>query len=184
MSSVNDRRHDRTTKLPTPAQWAARLEKFRELVERSKELERLRERIRAIGAGSANRGSHRNDQRRLADEYDAARERGEVAKQGDPRPSGMEGLATIADIGLTHTRPASSAMRSSAHVEHCLELRSFRKLRPVGGKPQPGLSVDRPHCFLRLSPTFLGLPVITSVRVSLTSWARSIVKEVVATSHV
>jgi hypothetical protein len=50
---MNDRRrlrHDRTTRLPTPAQWAARLEKFRELVERSAELERLRERIRAIEA--------------------------------------------------------------------------------------------------------------------------------------
>jgi hypothetical protein len=43
-------RHDRATRLPTPAQWAARLEKFRELVERSAELERLRERIRAIEA--------------------------------------------------------------------------------------------------------------------------------------
>jgi hypothetical protein len=50
---MNDRRrlrHDRTTRLPTPAQWAARLEKFRELVEQSAELERLRERIRAIEA--------------------------------------------------------------------------------------------------------------------------------------
>jgi hypothetical protein len=51
--SVNDRRHlrhDRTTKLPTPAQWEARLGKFRELVEKSAELERLRERIRSIEA--------------------------------------------------------------------------------------------------------------------------------------
>jgi hypothetical protein len=51
--SVNERRplrHDRTTGLPTPAQWAARLGKFRELVERSAELERLRERVRAIEA--------------------------------------------------------------------------------------------------------------------------------------
>lgn len=40
--------------------------------------------------------------RRLADEYDAAQERGEVAKAGDPRPSVREGLATVADIGLKH----------------------------------------------------------------------------------
>jgi len=40
--------------------------------------------------------------RRLADEYDAAQERGEVAKQGDPRPSRIEGLATAKQIGLTH----------------------------------------------------------------------------------
>jgi hypothetical protein len=37
--------------------------------------------------------------RRLADEYDAAQERGEVASQG--KPSGVEGLATTADIGLS-----------------------------------------------------------------------------------
>lgn len=40
--------------------------------------------------------------RRLADEYDAAQARGEVARAGDPRPSKAEGLATVADIGLTH----------------------------------------------------------------------------------
>jgi hypothetical protein len=38
--------------------------------------------------------------RRLTDEYDAAQERGEVASQG--KPSTLEGLATTADIGLTH----------------------------------------------------------------------------------
>jgi hypothetical protein len=41
---------------------------------------------------------------RLADEFDAAQERGEVAKQGKPKskkPSQKEGLATIKDIGLT-----------------------------------------------------------------------------------
>lgn len=38
--------------------------------------------------------------RRLADEYDAAQERGEVADQG--KPSKTEGLATVAQIGLTH----------------------------------------------------------------------------------
>lgn len=37
---------------------------------------------------------------RLADEYDAARKRGEVAGQG--KPSKSEGLATTADIGLTY----------------------------------------------------------------------------------
>lgn len=38
--------------------------------------------------------------RRLADEYDAAQERGEVASQG--KPSQAEGLATVSDIGLTY----------------------------------------------------------------------------------
>lgn len=39
--------------------------------------------------------------RRIADEYDAAQLRGEVAVQG--KPSKAEGLATTADIGRTHT---------------------------------------------------------------------------------
>lgn len=38
--------------------------------------------------------------RRIADEYDAAQERGEVAVQG--KPSATEGLATAADVGLTY----------------------------------------------------------------------------------
>jgi hypothetical protein len=38
--------------------------------------------------------------RRIADEYDAAQARGEVASQG--KPSKAEGLATAADIGLTY----------------------------------------------------------------------------------
>jgi hypothetical protein len=40
--------------------------------------------------------------RRIAEEYDAAQERGEVAKRGDPRPSATEGLATVEQIGLTY----------------------------------------------------------------------------------
>ncbi len=38
--------------------------------------------------------------RRLADEYDAAQERGEVSDQG--KPSRAEGLPTAADVGLSH----------------------------------------------------------------------------------
>jgi hypothetical protein len=38
--------------------------------------------------------------RRIADEYDAAQERGEVADQG--KPSQREGLATVSEIGLSH----------------------------------------------------------------------------------
>lgn len=41
--------------------------------------------------------------RRLADEYDKAQERGEVASQRDGRrPSQVEGQTTAAEIGLTH----------------------------------------------------------------------------------
>lgn len=40
--------------------------------------------------------------RRLADEYDAAQARGEVAKNGQPSSSMREELPTITDIGLTH----------------------------------------------------------------------------------
>jgi hypothetical protein len=38
--------------------------------------------------------------RRLADEYDAAQERGEVAVQG--KPSKAKGLATASQIGLSY----------------------------------------------------------------------------------
>lgn len=40
--------------------------------------------------------------RRLVDEYEAAQDRGDVAKRGDPRPSKMEGLPTAADLGISH----------------------------------------------------------------------------------
>lgn len=40
--------------------------------------------------------------RRLADEYDAAQERGEIKKTGNPNSSGTEELPGAADIGLTH----------------------------------------------------------------------------------
>lgn len=39
---------------------------------------------------------------RLADEYDAAQERGEIKKTGNPNSSGTEELPGAADIGLTH----------------------------------------------------------------------------------
>jgi hypothetical protein len=38
---------------------------------------------------------------RLAEEYDAAQERGEVAKNVQPRRSMLEQLPTAADIGLS-----------------------------------------------------------------------------------
>lgn len=40
--------------------------------------------------------------RRLADEYDAAQERGEIAKAGNPNSSNSEELTSVADLGLTH----------------------------------------------------------------------------------
>jgi hypothetical protein len=41
--------------------------------------------------------------RRLADEYDAAQDRGEVASKG--KPSKREGLAKTGDIGLFRNPP-------------------------------------------------------------------------------
>jgi hypothetical protein len=40
--------------------------------------------------------------RRLADEYDAAQERGEIKGKPGPITSSPEVIATVADIGLTH----------------------------------------------------------------------------------
>jgi hypothetical protein len=38
----------------------------------------------------------------LADEYDAALERGEIKRTGNPNSSGLEELPGAADVGLTH----------------------------------------------------------------------------------
>lgn len=54
--------------------------------------------------------------RRLADEYDAAQERGEVADQGKPSRTG--GLATVADIGLTHKDIHEARQIRDAEVAH------------------------------------------------------------------
>jgi hypothetical protein len=40
--------------------------------------------------------------RRLADEYDAAQERGEIKKTGNPNSSALEELPGVSEIGLTH----------------------------------------------------------------------------------
>jgi hypothetical protein len=40
--------------------------------------------------------------RRLADEYDAAQERGEIKSKTGPITSSAEAIATVSDIGLTH----------------------------------------------------------------------------------
>jgi hypothetical protein len=58
---VNDRPRrilnpDRSTSMPTPAQWVARLANFREMVEMSVEAERLRERVRSIESAQRARG--------------------------------------------------------------------------------------------------------------------------------
>ncbi len=39
---------------------------------------------------------------RLADEYDAAQERGEIKSKPGPNTSGREVTASVSDIGLTH----------------------------------------------------------------------------------
>lgn len=72
--------------------------------------------------------------RRLADEYDAAQERGEVAKAGDPRPSTAEGPPTAANIGLTHkdiheARQTDSNCHYAFTFSLCLMRREFQDLR-------------------------------------------------------
>lgn len=58
--------------------------------------------------------------RRLADEYDAAQERGEVASQRDGRrPSQVEGQTTAADIGLTHKEIHEARQIRNAERDRC-----------------------------------------------------------------
>lgn len=54
--------------------------------------------------------------RRLADEYDAAQARGEVAGQG--KPSKREGLATVAEIGLSHKEVHEARQIRDAEETH------------------------------------------------------------------
>lgn len=54
--------------------------------------------------------------RRLADEYDAAQERGEVAKAGNPNSSSREELPGVSDIGLTHKQVHEARQIRDAEV--------------------------------------------------------------------
>lgn len=53
--------------------------------------------------------------RRLADEYDAAQERGEVASQG--KPFRVQGLPTASDVGLTHNEVYEARVVRNAEQE-------------------------------------------------------------------
>jgi hypothetical protein len=72
--------------------------------------------------------------RRLADEYDGAQERGEVADQG--KPSKAEGLATAAEIGLTHKDiHEARAIRDAEEAEPGIVHRTVTELVDAGAEP-------------------------------------------------
>src|SRR5258706_128581 len=86
--------------------------------------------------------------RRPADEYDAAQERGDVARNGQPSSPIREGLATDSDIGLTNKdihearrfRYAKAIGRASRNPE------IFHPLEPLGGAAQQQIAVGfLPH---------------------------------------
>lgn len=68
---------------------------------------------------------------RLADEYDAAQKRGEVASQG--KPSKAEGLATTADIGLTY-----KAVHEARQIRDALEVDPDIIKRTLDAKVEDG----------------------------------------------
>jgi hypothetical protein len=83
--------------------------------------------------------------RRLADEYDAAQDRGEVASQG--KPSKAEGLATAADIGLS-TRTFTKRARSGTPRKPTLVSsggQSTSKSTPVKSRHEPRSSAPFVH---------------------------------------
>lgn len=72
--------------------------------------------------------------RRLADEYDAAQLRGEVAPQG--KPSATEGLATAAEIGLTHKDiHEARQIRDAEETYPGIVKRTLDNLIEEGGEP-------------------------------------------------
>jgi hypothetical protein len=76
--------------------------------------------------------------RRLADEYDAAQDRGEVATQQDGRrPSGREGLKPTADdIGLTHKQNHENRMIRDAEArDPGIVARTVDALLDAGAEP-------------------------------------------------
>ena len=73
--------------------------------------------------------------RRLADEYDAAQVRGEVAAQG--KPSRTEGLATTADIGLIHKNVHEARLIRDAEVaEPGIVRRTLDEQLAAGREPR------------------------------------------------
>ena len=69
--------------------------------------------------------------RRLADEYDAAQERGEIKSVGKPNSSNPEELAGVNDIGLTHKDIHEARLIRDAEVaDPGIVRRTLLKARP------------------------------------------------------
>jgi hypothetical protein len=74
--------------------------------------------------------------RRLADEYDAAQDRGEVARNGQPSSSMREGLATAAEIGLTHKDIHEARLiRDAEEADPGVVRRTLDRLLDEGEEP-------------------------------------------------
>lgn len=74
--------------------------------------------------------------RRLADEYDAAQDRGEVAKNGQPSSSMLEELPTVADIGLTHKDiHEARIIRDAEHAEPGIVRRTLDEALAANEEP-------------------------------------------------
>jgi hypothetical protein len=75
--------------------------------------------------------------RRLADEYDAAQERGEVATQAHHRsslPAGKTAPATVSDIGLTHKQVHEARQLRDAEAAAPGVIRRTLDARLAGGQ--------------------------------------------------
>lgn len=73
--------------------------------------------------------------RRLADEYDAAQERGEVAKRGEQdrvrHNVPIEDIITVSDLGLTR-KTTISRLATNAEFYFCTFGRAARRREPFG----------------------------------------------------
>jgi len=112
--------------------------------------------------------------RRLADEYDAAQERGEVAKAGNPNFSKTEKLQSVADIVPPKELHEARLIRDAERSEPGIIRRALDEALDAGDEPtktkvkRAVLEVARPSSAARPAP-MLGGP-IQRVGNKLASW--------------
>ena len=97
--------------------------------------------------------------RRLADEYDAAQERGEVASQG--KPSKGEGLPTTAELGLSHKEVHEArTIRAAEEAEPGIVRATLESLIEAGEEPTKAALKEEnrsPHAIHRAPANGLGV---------------------------
>jgi hypothetical protein len=81
-----------------------------------------------------------NAKRRLADEYDAAQERGEVARHGGSSKLSVGELPTTHDLGITHSQiQRARRLRDAEEIEPGITERALNEALQRGDEPTRGV---------------------------------------------